>query len=169
MRVKSMFAAGLLLGFPAGAAAEARAMTDPAGVVRSFLDEVRTGRDPDAAAQYFAPRVSAHQVTSEGETTVLRTPADYAAHIREFLALFGRYRFSVEEIIAQGDRVYVRWRQQGHHQASLRGEAPTGAPLTEISSAVYRVNDGRIVEYWIQTDRKGLEIQLEKAASQSRR
>ena len=169
MRAKSMIAAALLLGSAMAAAAEVQAMTDPAGVVRGFLDEVRTGRDPDAAARYFAPRVSAHQVTSEGETTVLRTPADYAAHVREFLALFGRYRFSVEEMIAQGDRVYVRWRQQGHHRASLRGEAPTGAPLTEISSAVYRVSDGRIVEYWIQTDRKGLEVQLEKGASQPRR
>lgn len=164
MPVKSMIAAALLLGSAAGAAAEARVVADPAGVVRGFLHDVRSGRDPDAVERYFAPRVSAHQVTSERETTVLRTPADYAAHIREFLALFGRYQFDVEEMIAQGDRVYVRWRQQGHHQASLRGEAPTGAPLTEISSAIYRVSDGRIVEYWIQTDRKGLEVQLERVA-----
>lgn len=164
---KSTIAAALLLGSVA-AAADARPVTDPAGVVRGFLDEVRSGRDPDAVERYFAPRVSAHQVTSEGETTVLRTPADYAAHVREFLALFGRYRFDLEEMIAQGDRVHVRWRQQGHHQASLAGETPTGAPLIEISSAVYRVSDGRIVEYWIQTDRKGLEAQLEKAAAQPR-
>ena len=158
----STIATALLLGSAPMAA------TDPAAVVRGFLDEVRSGRDPDAVGRYFAPQVSAHQVTSEGETIVVRTPAQYAAHVREFLTAFGRYRFTVEETIAQGDRVYVRWRQQGHHRASLGGEPPTGAPLTEISSAVYRVSGGRIVEYWIQTDRKGLEIQLEKAAARPR-
>ena len=164
----SMVMAALMLGSATCAAAKARGVADPASVVRGFLDEVRSGRDPDAVERYFAPRVLAHQVTSEGETTVVRTPADYAAHVREFLTLFGRYSFKVEEMIAQGDRVHVRWRQQGHHRAPLRGETPTGAPLTEISSAVYRVSDDRIVEYWIQTDRKGLEVQLERAASRSR-
>lgn len=158
----STIAAALLL------AAAPTAAADPTTVVRGFLDEVRLGRDPDAVGRYFAPQVSAHQVTSEGETMVVRTPAQYGAHVRDFLTTFGRYRFTVEEVIVQGDRVYVRWRQQGHHRGSVNGETPTGMPLTEISSAVYRVSGGRIVEYWIQTDRKGLEIQLEKASARPR-
>lgn len=151
-----------------GAALPAAAPTDPADVVRGFLSEVRSGRAPEAAERYFAPTVAAHQMVSEGAATIQRTPADYAAHVREFLALFGPFEFQVEELIAQGDRVYVRWRQRGHHVKSVKGEAPTGAPLIEVSSAVYRVKDGRIVEYWIQTDRKGLDIQLERAVSGAR-
>lgn len=139
-------------------------MTDkPVEVVNGFLTHVRSGRHPDAAAQYFAPTVQAHQVTSEGETTVVRTPAEYADHVREFMALFGAFDLKVVETLAQGDRVYVRWRQTGRHMGTFDGEPPTGAPLIDISSAVYRVKDGRIVEYWIQTDRKGLELQLERA------
>jgi predicted ester cyclase len=99
-------------------------------------------------------------MSSEGETTVQRTPADYAGHVRGFKQAFGDYAFTVEELIAQGDRVFVRWRQQGRHLGSIDGEAPTGKPLTEIGSAVYRVEGGRIVEYWILLDRKGLEVQL---------
>ena len=142
-----------------GALAVGTATAAPAGspelTVRQFMEMVRSGRDPDAASRYFAPVVQAHQVTSEGETTVARTPAEYAGHVR----------------IAQGDRVYVRWRQQGSHRGSIGDESPTGAPLTEIGSAVYRVVDGRIVETWIQLDRKGLEVQLERAAhsAQSKR
>jgi predicted ester cyclase len=137
--------------------------SSPELTVRQFMEVVRSGRDPDAAPSYFAPVVQAHQVTSEGETTVARTPAVYAEHVRGFKDAFGDYRFDIEELIAQGDRVYVRWRQQGRHRGSILGEAPTGATLTEIGSAVYRVVDGRIVEYWIQLDRKGLEVQLERA------
>lgn len=156
----TMISAALALG----AAAPSPART-PESLVREFMEVVRSGRDPDAVSRYFAPRVQAHQVTSEGEATVARSPSEYAAHVREFKQAFGDYRFTVEELIAQEDRVYVRWRQQGVHAGSITGEAPTGAALTEIGSAVYRVAGDRIVEYWIQLDRKGLEMQLERAAA----
>ena len=158
--VSALLGSALLIGTATAAPADS-----PESTVRQFMASVRSGRDPDAASEYFAPVVQAHQVTSEGETTVARTPAEYAGHVREFKQAFGDYRFDVEELIAQGDRVYVRWRQQGTHRGSIDGESPTGAPLTEIGSAVYRVVDGRIVEYWIQLDRKGLEVQLERAAA----
>ena len=137
----------------------------PERVVRAFLSEVRSGRNPDAAAQYFAPQVQAHQMTSEGGQTVIRTPKDYARHVREFLALFGRFQFTVEEVIPAADKVFVRWRQLGCHCGSIAGEKPTGKPLVEITSVVYRVRDSRIVEYWLQTDRKGLELQRERLIS----
>lgn len=135
----------------------------PADTVRDFMEIVRSGRHPEAVDRFFAPVVQAHQMTSEGESIVARTPAEYAEHVRGFGQAFGPYTLEVEELIAQDDRVFVRWRQQGHHLGSLFGETATGAPLTEIGSAVYRVQDGRIVEYWILLDRKGLELQLERA------
>ncbi|HEY8615024.1 ester cyclase [Phenylobacterium sp.] len=139
----------------------------PEAVVRGFLADVRSGRHPDLADQYLASSVRAHQVTSEGEAVVVRTPADYAAHVREFLALYGDFAFEVVECLAADDRVYVRWRQTGRHLASQSGERPTGAPLTDISSAVYRVRGGRIVEYWIQTDRLGMDLQVRRAVAQA--
>ena len=138
------------------------AANSPETVVRAFLADIRSGKDPDAAARYFAPQVRAHQMTAEGIQTVVRTPADYARHVREFLDLFGRYRLTVEEVLPAGDKVFVRWRQDGCHCGSVAGESPTGRPLVEITSVVYRVQDTRIAEYWLQTDRKGLELQLER-------
>lgn len=138
----------------------ARAEPDPRSVVAGFLAEVRSGRDPDAAARYFADEVVAHQLTAEGERAVVRSPADYAAHVREFLELFGPFELTVEELLADADKVHVRWKQRGHHLRSLDGEVPSGRPLVEITSVVYRVAHGRIAEYWLQTDRKGIELQL---------
>jgi predicted ester cyclase len=45
------------------------------------------------------------------------------------------------------------------------GFAPTGLPVEELASAVYRVERGRIVEYWIQVDRTGTEAQLRRNAA----
>jgi len=168
MSLKSIMAAALRLIPAAELVAERRVRVEPKQIVLEFLEKVRSGRHPDAASQYFASAVQAHQVTAEGETTITRTPADYAAHVRDFIRLFGAFDFDVVECLADGDRVYVRWRQTGHHRASFGGEPPTGHKLTEISSAVYRVEDGRIVEYWIQSDRKGLEVQLQAAGRSSK-
>lgn len=136
--------------------------------MQGFLDEVHSGRNPDAADRYLAAMVQAHQLTSEGETTVVRSPRDYADHMREFLATYGHFSVHVEDIIAQGDRVVVRWRQDGTHLGPVNGEKPTGGALSEIAVAIYRVSEGRIAEYWILQDRKGVEIQLQKLAGEMR-
>jgi predicted ester cyclase len=139
-------------------------MTDPKQLVAAFLDEVRSGAHPERAEQFMAPVVLAHQAVSEEDLTVERTPADYAAHVRDMLEAFGPFTFQVDELIAEGDRVYARWTQHGTHLAEIDGFAPTGGPLREVASAVYRVAEGRIAEYWIQIDRFGLGEQLRRSA-----
>lgn len=133
-------------------------------VVQTFIQQVRSGRDLRQAHATMAEQVLAHQIISEAPATVHRSPADYARHIEDFLQQWGQFEFTVDEFIVEGDRAYVRWTQTGHHRASFNGEQPSGQPLREMSSAVYRVQDGRIVEYWIQTDRHGLTEQLVAAA-----
>ena len=136
-------------------------LTGAAKVVAAFLGRVRVTGDPDAARDLLAPTVAAHEVVAEGEHQVQRTPQEYAAHVRDMLGTFGPFRFVVTELLTEADHVYVRWRQEGHHVGELDGHAPTGAPLVEVGSAVYRVADGRIAEYWVQLDRRGLHLQLD--------
>lgn len=136
--------------------------TTAKSVVRGFLEEVRSGQYPDRADKYMADSVLAHQVNSEHPVTVTRTPANYTAHVREFLDLFGRFEFTITELLAEGDKVYARWEQRGIHQALLDGYPATLQPLLEFTSAVYRVQQGKIVEYWLQTDRYGMEEQLKR-------
>ncbi|MDQ3292203.1 MAG: ester cyclase [Bacteroidota bacterium] len=128
------------------------------------MEEVRSGKAPDKANSYMAETVLAHQMNSEKETTVTRTPENYADHVREFLTQYGDYSFEITEILADGNKVYARWKQTGHHLTNLDGFAPTGQPLTEIASAVYRLKNGKIHEYWIQIDRFGFEQQLKQQA-----
>ncbi|MGL6289577.1 MAG: ester cyclase [Silanimonas sp.] len=150
---------------PTTVAAASTAETTPRDVVLGFLEEVRSGKHPERAADYLAPRVLAHQLLAEAPATVERTPENYADHVREFLATWGAYDFEVVELLADGPRVYARWQQTGTHLREVEGIAPTGRRIVELTSAVYRVEDGRIVEYWIQPDRLGLQRQLEASAT----
>ncbi|MBM6386832.1 ester cyclase [Paenibacillus pabuli] len=137
----------------------------PEQIVRAFFEEVRSGRNLDYADTLMAEQVLAHQVVSEEEVTVNRTPSEYADHVREMIQAYGEISLEIQELIAQGDKVYVRWRQEGIHIGEVDGYAPTHRPVIEIASAVYRVENERIAEYWIQIDRLGIEKQLERNKS----
>ncbi|MAT98027.1 MAG: polyketide cyclase [Anaerolineaceae bacterium] len=133
----------------------------PKEVVLAFFEQVRTGKNVQAAYELLAETHLAHQVVSGCEYAITRTPADYAAHIAEMHATYGDFRLTVEELLAEGDKVYVRWQQQGVHSGQLFDIAPTQRPLSERASAVYRVAQGKIVEYWIQIETDGVRRQLE--------
>jgi len=133
-------------------------------VVLGFIDRVRSGKEPKAASLFMAPKVKAHQVVSGNESVIERTPQNYTEHVYEFIEAYGQYGFEVQDFICQQNKVYVRWKQTGLHLAPILGFEPTGLPLTAIGSAVYLVEDGLIVEYWIQAENEGLLAQLQKNA-----
>jgi predicted ester cyclase len=136
-------------------------MSEAAKVVAAFLARVRVTGDPHAAEELMSPTVLCHQLVADTPDTVHRSPSEYAQHVNDMLRSFGRFRYTVLDFIADEDRVYVRWRQDGHHMLTENGSPGTKAPLTELGSAVYRVEGGRIAEYWIQLDRMGLQHQID--------
>jgi len=131
-------------------------------VVRDFLQVVRSGKAPERAAEFMADTVIAHQMNAEKQEAIKRTPQNYTEHVRDFLTQYGAYTFEVTELIASNNKVYARWEQTGRHMADIDQYKATSLPLTEIGSAVYRVENGKIIEYWIQLDRMGMEIQLQQ-------
>jgi predicted ester cyclase len=61
----------------------------------------------------------------------------------------------VDDLIAERDRVVVRWRLLGIHIGAFRGIAPTGRPITLRGIAIYRVQDGKLMERWVVSDLYG--------------
>ncbi|MEW1699849.1 ester cyclase [Streptomyces sp. NPDC091278] len=139
-------------------------MSNVKDTVHQFLLQVRSGQHPERAGDFMAGQVRAHQVVSEAPVVVERTPREYTEHVQEMLDAYGPFTLTVDELIAEGDRVYARWTQRGRHNGPVDHHQPTGAPVTAMTSAVYRVEDGLIVEYWIQIDRQGITAQLRQPA-----
>ncbi|EOP54576.1 hypothetical protein IKQ_02196 [Bacillus cereus VDM053] len=133
----------------------------PEQIVRKFFEEVRSGNNPDYSNQLMAEKVLAHQIVSEEEQTVCRTPKDYAEHVREMIEVYGNFSLEIQEFLVQGSKVYVRWKQVGTHLRETDGYQPTGLPIVQMASAVYRIEDGKISEYWIQIDRSGIQNQFD--------
>lgn len=70
-------------------------------------------------------------------------------------------RYEVDDLIAENDRVVVRWRLLGTHLGDFRGTAATGRSITLKGIAIYRVAEGKLMERWVVYDLHGLIEQIE--------
>jgi len=67
---------------------------------------------------------------------------------------------TLEELLAEGDKVVVRWTLHGTHQGALMGLAPTGKPIVTRGISIYRLAEGQLGEPWVNYDVLGLHQQL---------
>ncbi len=59
---------------------------------------------------------------------------------------------TVEDIIAEGDKVWVLLSYTGTHRGEFMGLAPTGKKIESKAVDIYRIVDGKLAEYWNVTD-----------------
>ena len=81
-------------------------------------------------------------------------------HIRQAEAAFPRYELVAHQIVAEGDIVALRGTFYGVHKGEFAGIAPTGKKVSGDLMLFYRINDGLIVEHWMQWDMKAVVDQL---------
>jgi predicted ester cyclase len=73
---------------------------------------------------------------------------------------FPDWHEAIEDIIAEGDKVWVRLTYTGTHTGEFRGLAPTGKKITTIGVMIYRIVNGKLVEGWDLSDYMGLFKQI---------
>ena len=77
-----------------------------------------------------------------------------------FRAAFPDVHITVEDIIAEGDKIVCRWTTRGTHKGDLMGIPPTGKQLTFTGMTILRIESGKIVERWVNWDALGVMQQL---------
>ena len=75
-------------------------------------------------------------------------------------AAFPDIQMTIEDIIAEGDKLVVRYTARGTHSGGIQGIAPTGRKVTWAGINIYRGESGKVVETWQLSDRLGLMQQL---------
>ena len=153
----------ILLSSPAFAlaasAAAARTADDPAAnkaLIRRFFEEVWSTGDLSRRDAFLNAGYRGHMAGAA-------EPIDrdgWAAWFQGFRAAFPDARFTVEDMIAEGDRVAARLTMRGTHLGPLNGVPPTGRAVVVSGMSIERVADGRIVEGWNENDALGLLQQL---------
>jgi steroid delta-isomerase-like uncharacterized protein len=77
-----------------------------------------------------------------------------------FYSAFPDLGHTVEDQIAEGDRVATRATNRGTYRGELMGIPPTGKQFTVTGINIVRVSGGRIVEEWVNFDTLGMMQQL---------
>ncbi|MBC8186241.1 ester cyclase [candidate division KSB1 bacterium] len=84
----------------------------------------------------------------------------YKQAIAMYRAAFPDFLFTIEDMIAVGDKVVIRCTMGGTHEGELMGVAPTGKKLSMTAIAIRRFEDGKIVEEWVETNMLGVMQQM---------
>jgi predicted ester cyclase len=132
-------------------------------LVRRFYKEVYGAWNMALVDEVVSPRFVSHDWPKAGPTGP-QAFRDYYSAIR--LAVPDA-RYVVDDLIAEGDRVVVRWRMLGTHEGAFGDIPPTGRAITLEGIAVYRLDAGKLVERWVVSDVYGLlraSARTEKAA-----
>jgi serine phosphatase RsbU (regulator of sigma subunit)/ketosteroid isomerase-like protein len=112
-------------------------------LVRRFFEEVVNQGNLDVADELLAPDFVDHDVIPEKVADI----EDVKGNVAELQASFSDYHFSIEEQVAEGDKVVTRTIYNAtHDQEEYRGVIPSGARITMETVTIHHVIEGKIVE-----------------------
>lgn len=130
-------------------------------IVRRFVDELWNQRNLELANQLFDRDCVTHQLRIGADPAgVPRGPEVMKHHVSEWLASFPDIKFSIEQMLAEDDRVMTQVVARGTHKGMWLGIPPTEKVITILMFVVHRITNGLIVEDWVLIDALGVFQQL---------
>ncbi len=128
-------------------------------ILRRVTDEVFSQGNLDLVDELFAADYVLHDPGIPGGE--LRGTEDFKQRwVSMFRTAFPDLRLSVEDQVAEGDKVVTRYAGRGTHRGELMGIAPTGMEVSVGGIILSRVSGGRIEEEWNSFDALGMMQQL---------
>ena len=125
--------------------------------VRRFMEECWNGGN-----YRLIPELVASGYVSHDDATPLSVKGaeGYEQLMRTYRGAFPDMKFTVEEVIAEGDHVAVRWSVSGTQTGALWGLPPTGRQARVAGCTMTRFVDGKMRESWVAWDSLSMMRQL---------
>jgi len=124
---------------------------------REFEEMYNQGGNLDAAEEIYAPNFVGHEPTS-GESRGVEGAKQFAASYRQ---AFPDLECTIEEQVAEGEKVVSRWRARGTHEGETEDLGPPTGNRVEITGiSMSTIAEGKLVEDWTNFDAMGMMQQL---------
>jgi len=123
-------------------------ISDNEAIVRRYYDEVLNERRLGVLDEIAAEDYLEHD-PFPGQGNGL---ADLKARVAGFHAAFNPLQFAIEDVVAEGDKVVVRWKNAGTDSGGFMGMPPTGKQFGIAGIDIHVVRDRRMVEHWHVVD-----------------
>ena len=125
-----------------------------AGIVRKLYEETLNQNRTE-----LLPSLLHENVVFHG-TTEARGLEAYLGLVERLRIAFPDQHFSLQDLIANEDRVVVRWTMEATHAGPLAGIPVTGNRVQQRGIVIYRFEGGKVEEIWAQIDQVGMLRQL---------
>ena len=118
-------------------------------------EEIVNQKNLDAFDEFYAADAVHHEPDQD-----LQGLEEVKQYIAMYFEAFPDMSVSVEDLIAEGDKVVSRYAYLGTHQGELQGIAPTNKHIEKEGITIHRIEGGKIVEEWEQYDKLSFLQQL---------
>jgi steroid delta-isomerase-like uncharacterized protein len=125
-------------------------------VMQRFTEFINTASEK-LATELVSPNAIFHV---PGRPEPMRGPAGYLAIIGMMRSGFPDIQWTLEDTVAEADKVAARFTMRGTHQGAFFGVPPTGKKIEVQAMNFYRFSSGQIVEEYGQPDLLGLMQQI---------
>lgn len=125
-------------------------------VIRRLVQEVQNDKNWDVFDELHAE----DYVNHSAPPGVPQDREGQKMYLGAFMAAFPDCRFTIDDMVAEGDQVVTKKTFTGTHTAELSGIPPTGKRVTLQFADIMRVRDGKIVEHWLSMDQLSFMQQL---------
>jgi steroid delta-isomerase-like uncharacterized protein len=137
------------------------AMDDPKQLINKFVEELWNERRLEVADAIFAKDCVTHQLRSGVPVDAIpRGPQAIKEHVAGWIASFPDLRFSIEQMLSEGDRVMTQLLMEGTHLGAWLGIPASGKKMQIRMFTVHRVVRGKIAEDWVLVESLGVFQQL---------
>ncbi len=126
-------------------------------LVRQMVGEIFNRGNMSQADEFLAPDFVEHEQLAPG---LLPGREGVKQMISMLRSAFPDFRATIEDIIAEGDKVVLRMTWRGTHKGEFMGVSPTGKSVSFGVIDIIRVAGGKFAEHWGQMDSMGLMQQL---------
>lgn len=120
-------------------------------LLRRWFGEVWNEGRAEAIDELFAAEGVAHGL-ADATGAELRGPAHFREFHQGFRTAFPDLRVTVEDMVAEGDKVAGRCAVRGAHRADTLGFPATDREVAFEGMCIVRIRDGQIVEAWNNFD-----------------
>ncbi|HEY0546146.1 MAG TPA: ester cyclase [Pyrinomonadaceae bacterium] len=120
-------------------------------LIRRWFEEVWNKGRTDAIDEMLAAEAVVHGLADESGQS-LRGTVDFRAFHQKFRGAFPDIVVTVDDVIAEGDKVAARCSVRGSHTGDSLGFAASHKPVEFTGIALGRIEDGKITEAWNSFD-----------------
>jgi steroid delta-isomerase-like uncharacterized protein len=125
-------------------------------VVRQLFEQVLNNHDLELADTLIDPQIVMHDPMMGVATGV----SSFKQLVALFLTAFPQQHTTVDHLVAEGEYVVALHTHRATHTGPFMGIPPTGKDIIVEGLELFRLADGKIVEFWRHDDDAGLLQQL---------